>query len=112
MGKVQAKEKSTAEKIGDGLIIGGIVVGGLFLLPMFLGFGVVGIGAGSAAAAIQSTIGNIAAGSWFATFQSLGATSALTTGALTGTGAAAIGGGVKLLTEEADEKNKTKNKPN
>jgi hypothetical protein len=36
------------------------------------GFGTVGIGAGSAAAAIQSQIGLVSAGSAFATLQSLG----------------------------------------
>lgn len=39
-----------------------------------VGFHVAGVQAGSMAALIQSWIGNVAAGSWFATFQSLGAT--------------------------------------
>lgn len=50
-------------------------VGGLgaLMLPL-LGFGAGGIAAGSTAAAWQSSIGSVAAGSLFATLQSLGAT--------------------------------------
>jgi len=46
------------------------VVGGI--MPL-LGFTSSGIAAGSTAAATQSTIGNVASGTWFAGFQSFGA---------------------------------------
>lgn len=50
--------------------LGGI---GALMLPL-LGFGAGGIAAGSTAAAWQSSLGSVAAGSLFATLQSLGAT--------------------------------------
>lgn len=58
------------------LIMGAFVgcgVTGAAILPLF-GFGTGGISAGSFAASWQSYIGNVAAGSLFATLQSLGAT--------------------------------------
>lgn len=58
------------------LIVGSTVggaAGGAAALPL-LGFGAGGIAAGSAAASWQSSIGAVAAGSLFATLQSLGAT--------------------------------------
>ncbi|XP_031629586.1 interferon alpha-inducible protein 27-like protein 1 [Contarinia nasturtii] len=58
-------------------LIGGCTVGGAIIgaasLPL-LGFGTAGVAAGSAAAAWQSSIGAVAAGSIFAILQSLGAT--------------------------------------
>lgn len=58
-------------------IIGGCAIGGGLLgaamLPL-VGFGSAGVAAGSAAAAWQSSIGSVAAGSLFAILQSLGAT--------------------------------------
>ncbi|XP_011705007.1 PREDICTED: interferon alpha-inducible protein 27-like protein 2B [Wasmannia auropunctata] len=53
-----------------GGIVGGIA--GCAALP-FLGFGLAGISAGSIAASWQASIGAVAAGSLFATLQSLGA---------------------------------------
>jgi hypothetical protein len=52
----------------------------------FAGFTTAGIAGGSAAAAWQSSIGSVAAGSTFATLQSLGAT-----GTIAAVGSAAIG---------------------
>ncbi|KAH9036232.1 hypothetical protein EDB85DRAFT_2143361 [Lactarius pseudohatsudake] len=73
----------------------------------FFGFSAIGIGAGTAAAAIQATIGNVAAGSLFATAQSIamgGAIPTVVTAIGAGMGAmggAAIGAG----TDDADEDN-------
>jgi hypothetical protein len=46
----------------------------LGFIPIFLGFTGGGIASGSIAAAMQAGMGNVAAGSCFATMQSLGAT--------------------------------------
>ena len=62
-----------------------LAVGGAALTvasaPILVGFSSSGIAAGSVAAAIQSSIGNVAAGSAFATFQSMGATGVFVTSA-------------------------------
>ncbi|XP_036145399.1 interferon alpha-inducible protein 27-like protein 2B [Monomorium pharaonis] len=58
------------------MFIGTPIIGGIFgayLLPI-LGFGSSGVIGGSVAASWQSSIGSVAAGSLFATLQSLGAT--------------------------------------
>ena len=55
------------------MLIGGIIVG-VALIPIGLGFGTIGIAAGSIAAGIQSSIGAVTAGSIFATMTSLGMT--------------------------------------
>ena len=57
-----------------GIVIGGISIAGIALIPAALGFGSAGIVGGSIAAGIQSIIGNVAAGSLFSFFQSLGMT--------------------------------------
>ena len=78
------------KKIGLGVGIAGITILGIAGAPILLGFGVGGIAAGSIAAAIQASIGNVVAGSAFAALTSLGMT-----GALAGTAAvgAALGTG-------------------
>lgn len=63
-------------KILRGIVIGSTVGAGILgvaALPL-IGFGLGGIAAGSFAAAWQSSIGAVAAGSLFAVLQSLGAT--------------------------------------
>ena len=65
---------NTLRNVLVGVGIAGGVVAGASLLPMALGFGTAGIAAGSTAAAIQSGIGNVAAGSLFSIMQSLGMT--------------------------------------
>lgn len=77
-------------KVGIGVAIAGGAILFIAGLPMVLGFGAGGIVAGSVAAAIQASIGNVAAGSAFAVLTSLGMT-----GALAGTAAvgAALGAG-------------------
>ena len=53
-----------------------MIIGALFtaggLIPIGLGFGTIGISAGSLAAGIQSFIGAVTAGSFFATMTSFG----------------------------------------
>ncbi|KIO18488.1 hypothetical protein M407DRAFT_31860 [Tulasnella calospora MUT 4182] len=61
------------------LTVYGVVIGATLGLVLYLvlGFGPAGIVAGTPAAAMHSSIGNVAAGTWFATMQSLGATGKL-----------------------------------
>ena len=77
------------KKIGYGIAITGGVISFGAVIPMAMGFGTVGIAASSAAAGIQSSIGNVAAGSLFAFFQSLGMSGFFLTTAGAG-GAAAV----------------------
>ena len=72
--------------------------------PMLVGFGTGGIAAGSLAAAWQATIGNVAAGSAFATLQSLGATGTLATGAYGGAGVLGLGALGNRLAGKSDKK--------
>jgi len=69
--KVQKDFWNEDQGTAVGVIIGG--VGGAVVLPV-LGFTATGVAGGSIAAGIQSGIGNVAAGSAFATAQSLAAT--------------------------------------
>jgi hypothetical protein len=77
------------------------------------GFTTAGIAGGSIAAAAQSSIGAVAAGSAFATLQSLGAAGTIVTGGLFGVGILAIGGAIFLgkkiydKMKESEEKTKT-----
>ena len=73
------------------LIIGGALTALGGLGGTLLGFGTSGIVAGSAAAAAQAAIGNVAAGSVFATLTSWGMTGVFTTAAYAGGAAAAVG---------------------
>lgn len=72
------------------LIVGGLVVGGIAGGAIAIGFGSIGIAGSSIAAGIQSGIGNVVAGSWFAIMTSLGMTGVFATtatvGAIIGTG--------------------------
>ena len=86
-----------AENISKGLMIGGAVVALPCIAASVAGFGVAGVVGGSAAAVWQSAIGNVAAGSLFATLQSLGATGVFVTGSAVGTSAAGAGLATKLL---------------
>ncbi len=79
--------------IGTIAMIGGGAIAAAGFIPIALGFGTAGIVAGSIAAATQSSIGAVAAGSTFATMTSLGMTGVFSTlagigTAITGTGAA------------------------
>ena len=57
-----------------GIAVGSALLFGASLIPAAIGFGSAGIVGGSIAAGIQSGIGNVAAGSLFSVFQSLGMT--------------------------------------
>ena len=91
------RKKLTAFQI-TGIVLGSL--GGAVALaasvPILMGFGGAGIVGGSIAAGIQSAIGNVAAGSLFAIFQSAGASGILASTALAGGATAAIGGTVAV----------------
>ena len=70
-----------------------LIGGGLILcIPTLIGFGTVGIAAGSIAAAIQSSIGSVAAGSIFAQMTSWGMVGVFSKAACAGI--ASIAGGI------------------
>ena len=96
-------------QIAFGAVVGaGIGVGAVLAAPVVLpviGFSSTGVLAGSMAATAQAAIGNVAAGSVFATLQSIGAVGGLSwtatgavtaagsvAGAVTGAAAQAVGG--------------------
>ena len=78
------------------LLVSGAIALGAGLGMTLLGFGTAGIAAGSVAAGIQACIGNVTAGSLFATLTSLGMQGVFTIMAAGGT--AASGLGATLLT--------------
>ena len=82
------------------LLGAGIFIAGISIAPIVLGFGTAGIAAGSTAAAIQSGIGCVQAGSWFATATSLGMQGTFVYTAAGGT-AVAAGAGTLIVVEEA-----------
>jgi hypothetical protein len=75
VGGSESKSRWTTSNI---LLAGGITVMTVSTIPFAMGFTAGGILAGSTAAAIQSSIGNVAAGSVFAMTQSLAATGTFT----------------------------------
>ena len=79
------------------LIIVGSAIAGLGLTGTLLGFGTAGIVAGSAAAATQAAIGNVAAGSVFSILTSLGMTGTFLTTTIGGALTTAIGAIVALV---------------
>lgn len=83
-------------KAGTALLIVGAVAAVPCGVAIAAGFGATGVVAGSAAAAWQAAIGNVAAGSVFATLQSLAMTGTLATGATTGAAAAVAGTAMKM----------------
>lgn len=108
--------KGIARNLGMAAGIGGAVVatGGLALTAA--GFGASGIVGGSIAAAVQSSIGNVAAGSTFAALQSAGATGTIAAWTSVGTWSAAGGGaaatwfGWKTNKNASEEKEKNDTK--
>ena len=92
----------TGAMIGGGIALTLTAVAAPIVLPA-IGFSTGGVVAGSVAAAAHSAIGNVAAGSLFATLQSLGAVggfSIAATGAATAAGAAAgagVGAGAAVI---------------
>ncbi|XP_063676941.1 uncharacterized protein LOC134813184 [Bolinopsis microptera] len=96
----QIDRENKKEKLKEKLLLGATAAGGTTAVaagaasvPFAMGFTSAGVAAGSAAAAIQSGIGSVAAGSWFAIMQSIAATtfigtalqSVLAVGAVAGT---------------------------
>ena len=79
------------------LIIGGSLAAAGGLGATLFGFGTAGIAAGSLAAATQAAIGNVAAGSVFATLTSWGMTGAFTATTVGGGITAAIGAIAAIL---------------
>ncbi len=88
-------------------ILGGIVCVGA-LLPIFIGFGTVGIAAGSLAAGIQSIIGPIEAGSLFATLTSLGMTGTLAGTSVAGGVVGTAGHVIEVTSPKEQNANKSK----
>lgn len=92
--KTQMVEEDATKDIAKGAAIGAATTGGTALGLTAAGFTGSGVAAGSVAAGIQAGIGNVAAGSLFATCQSVAATGLLFTalpvvagiGAVTGLG--------------------------
>ena len=80
--------------IGTIAMIGGGAIAAAGFIPIAIGFGTAGIVAGSIAAATQSSIGAVAAGSTFATMTSLGMTGVFST--LAGVGTAITGAGAAV----------------
>ena len=77
--------------IGTITMIGGGIIGAAGFIPIGLGFGTVGITAGSVAAGIQSSIGAVKVGSTFVTMTSLGMTGIFAKFATFGTGVFGFG---------------------
>jgi len=97
--------------IGKWLLIGGGAVAGVAAIPMLVGFGSAGIVGGSIAAAIQSSIGNVAAGSAFAVAQNLGAQGVFLTAGYAGGATAAAGAALAVAgkkNEDDDEEKEMK----
>jgi hypothetical protein len=72
----------------------GIGVAVVATVPILIGFGTAGIGAGTVAAGLQATIGNVAAGSSFATITSWGMSGYFVTTAI---GGAATAGATQVV---------------
>ena len=83
--------------LGTLTIVGGGVIAATGFIPIALGFGGAGIAAGSVAAATQSSIGAVTAGSAFATMTSLGMTGVFSSLATVGTGITGIGAAIGAL---------------
>ena len=82
---------------------GGGAISVIALTPILLGFGTAGVGAATAAAGIQAGIGNVAAGSLFATATSLAMKGAFVKLLLAGSASAATGVGIKLKGTKKEE---------
>jgi Interferon-induced 6-16 family len=103
----QQQTRGLGNVIGNVLLIGGAAVALPCVAVSLAGFGAAGIVGGSLAAAAQSAIGNVAAGSLFAVTQSAGATGVFVNGMLYGGVTAAAGAASKAFT--GDTKNSKKN---
>jgi ribosomal protein L12E/L44/L45/RPP1/RPP2 len=97
---------SKLQVFGVGVFVIGSVMTGGALAVTAAGFGSAGIVGGSVAAAVQSSIGNVAAGSLFAALQSAGATGTIaavgSAGGMAAAGGAATAAGATLLKRAGD----------
>lgn len=82
------------------------LISGAAAVPWVLGFTTAGVAGGSIAATAQAGIGSVAAGSWFATLQAIGATTILGTVAPLALAVAVAGGTVFAFNKkkEAEER--------
>jgi Interferon-induced 6-16 family len=87
---------NTWSNVSTALVIGGALVALPCLAATATGFGVAGIVGGSMAAAAQSSMGSVAAGSAFATAQSLGMTGTFAAGTTYGASAFGVGAAAKV----------------
>ena len=104
------EQSSILNKSLKAVAITGGVVSGIAFIPILLGFGTAGIGAGTLAAGVQSGIGSVAAGSTFAFFQSLGMTSVFATTAAIGGSTSAVAAGGLLIENNLSSKEKQEEK--
>jgi hypothetical protein len=81
--------------LGTLLIGSGATVLVVSAIPAIAGFGITGITSGSLAAALQASIGNVAAGGLFAKLTSLGAQGYFVSGSISG--AVSTIGGILVL---------------
>ena len=81
--------------VGVGIASG--VIAGAALIPVALGFGSAGIVGSSVAAGIQSSIGNVVAGSLFSACQSMGMTGFFTALSAKAATVATVAAGVAAL---------------
>ena len=100
----ESNDSNMLNKIGKVALIAGGVITGVALVPIALGFGTAGIVGGSIAAGIQSLIGNVAAGSLFATCTSLGMTGAFASTAAVGGALLGAGELAEYLQKKFDPK--------
>ena len=86
--------------ISNGLMKAGGAILSVGLIPIILGFGPVGIVAGSIAAGIQSGIGLVSAGSVFATMTSLGMSGYFFGTSIVGAATVVTGAVTKILSKK------------
>jgi len=101
---------SLTTKIGIGTAATGLTIAAGGLAVIGFGFGSLGIIAGSAAAATQSALGSVAAGSWFATMTSMGMTGVFSTAAVAGGATAGVGATTIVLDKVISSQNENSNK--
>ena len=89
--------KDLKKSTRNGAIVGSIIGGATVISTYLAGFTSSGIAAGSIAAGVQSTIGNVAAGSLFATMTSIGMTSVLPLAIGAGTVVGLTAGSISLF---------------
>jgi hypothetical protein len=109
-------EPNKVWSVSDYLLLGGGVSLAIASFPIAMGFGTAGVAAGSTAAGIQSGMGAVAAGSWFASATSLGmkgyfAGTAVAAGVTTGVGGACKGLNSYFRKQDENQADKKGDKP-